>query len=194
MNQLKGWKPRFSLNRFPRGAGLFLVSLLLLAAGCATVPPHAVPVLPAPVTSFPPTKPGLVRLPVVIIFPTGGDVFQHLANFFKGGLKQIVPDLRGIPVLRKNSVNKEGSLSLKSHAFTNIGFLIELLQELYIDQVNTGGNPASTCGDALCSIEGNGQANFLGCRDDHFGNAASHRRNKHSHRDFGAWRGKIQRR
>lgn len=71
--------------------------LLFLAAGCHTVPSYYVPVLPAPVTGFPPVKPSLVRLPVEIIFPKGGDVVQHISNLFKGGLKQLVPDLRDMP-------------------------------------------------------------------------------------------------
>lgn len=72
---------------------------LFLLPGCATLPPHFVAILPAPVRSFPPVKPGLVRLPVEITFPGGGDILQHLANFIKGGLKQFVPDPGGLPGL-----------------------------------------------------------------------------------------------
>ena len=78
---------------------LFLVLVLFSLGGCRTVPLHAVPVLPAPVTSFPPVKPGLVRLPVDIVFPSGGDFLQHLSNLFKGGLQQLVPDLSRAPGL-----------------------------------------------------------------------------------------------
>ena len=78
----------------------FLGGLALLSSGgCGTVPLHAVPVLPAPVTSFPPAKPGLVRLPVDITFPSGGDLLTHLSNLFKGGFQQLVPDPGGMPGL-----------------------------------------------------------------------------------------------
>ncbi len=49
--------------------------------------------------SFPPVKPGLVRLPVDIVFPSGGDLVQHLSNLFKGGLQQLMPDLSKMPGL-----------------------------------------------------------------------------------------------
>ena len=70
--------------------------LLGLCAGCSSVPSHYVRVLPAPITSFPPVKPGLVRLPVEVTFPKEGDLVQHLSHFLKGGLKQMRPDLHGI--------------------------------------------------------------------------------------------------
>jgi hypothetical protein len=56
-------------------------------------------VLPAPVRVFSPPKPGVVRLPVEIVFPSGGDIFQHVANFFKGGIKQLMPDMYKLPGL-----------------------------------------------------------------------------------------------
>lgn len=59
--------------------------------------------MPARVTGFPPVQPSLVRLPVQIIFPRPGDLLQHLTNFVKGGLKIVIPDLRGIPGLHMQS-------------------------------------------------------------------------------------------
>lgn len=82
----------------------FLFSMLLLPlAGCGTLPAHYVPILPAPARSFPPVKPGLVRLPVEITFPDGGDLLRHMANLFKGGLKQLEPDLYRAPGLHLQS-------------------------------------------------------------------------------------------
>ena len=52
----------------------------------------SVPVLPAPIRSFPPVKPGLIRLPVIVTFPKGGDIFQHIANLVKGGIKQVAQE------------------------------------------------------------------------------------------------------
>src|SRR5579883_3224184 len=71
----------------------------LLTGGCATVPPYAVPILPAPVTSFPPVKPSLVRLPVDIIFPSGVGPFQIISDFFKGRMTRFMPDLLRLPGL-----------------------------------------------------------------------------------------------
>jgi hypothetical protein len=72
-----------------RTARLFLALVPLLASGCGTLPVHDVAILPAPVTSFAPVKSALVRLPVVVVFPTGGGAVQHIANLFKGGIKQL---------------------------------------------------------------------------------------------------------
>ncbi len=88
----------------PTGRRLLILLLPVFSMGCATFPSHYVPVLPPPVRSFPAVKPGLVRLPVDIIFPSGGDLVQHLANLVKGGLRQLVPDLYNTP-----------GLNLKSH-------------------------------------------------------------------------------
>ncbi len=76
-----------------------LVSLGGMAAGCATTPSHYVRVLPAPVTSFPPVKPSLIRLPVEVSFPSGGDVLQHLSHFLRGGVQHLRPELPGLPGL-----------------------------------------------------------------------------------------------
>lgn len=89
------------------GLGLFLMLLSLSGAGCGTVPTVRGPVLPAPVTSFPPVAPSLVRLPVDIVFPSGGDIFQHLANLVKGGFKQFTPDLYNLPGLGMDSHIKD---------------------------------------------------------------------------------------
>ncbi|HTC21828.1 MAG TPA: DUF4403 family protein [bacterium] len=70
-------------------ARLFLAFVPLLAAGCGSIPVHDAAILPAPVTSFAPVKSALVRLPVVVVFPTGGGAVQHIANLFKGGIKQL---------------------------------------------------------------------------------------------------------
>jgi hypothetical protein len=93
---------RSRLNRIPMGLSLFLALVSLLFAGCGTLPSHYGSTMP-PVTSFPPVKPSLVRLPVEVVFPSGGDVFQHISNLFKGGIKQIMPDLRGLPGLSMDS-------------------------------------------------------------------------------------------
>jgi hypothetical protein len=73
--------------------GFILIFLIFGAAGCGTVPPREtgvqVGVLPAPERTFPPVKPSMVRLPVVITFPQGGGAFQHLANLVKGGMKRV---------------------------------------------------------------------------------------------------------
>ncbi len=91
-----------------QGRVVFLILLFLGVSGCGTVPPRheettvpdgggALPtpnaqanetVLPPPARTFPPVKPAMVRLPVVVIFPQGGGVFQHIANLIKGGIKQ----------------------------------------------------------------------------------------------------------
>ena len=84
-----------SWNRM--GLALALAGTVLLSSGCAEIPRNRVDVLPAPVRSFPPVKPGIVRLPVDISFPSGGDLIQHLSNLFKGGFKQLLPDLNGMP-------------------------------------------------------------------------------------------------
>ena len=81
---------------------LFLIPLFL-AAGCAGIPRYAVPVLPPPVRIFPPAPPALVRLPVDIDFPPGGDLAQHMANFFKGGVRKFMPDLQDVPGLHLKS-------------------------------------------------------------------------------------------
>ena len=51
-----------------------------------------VEVLPPPARSFPPVKPGMIRLPVDIIFPPGGDAFHHIADLVKGGIKQVAQE------------------------------------------------------------------------------------------------------
>jgi hypothetical protein len=79
--------------------GLSALLFALLPMGCASVPSTYVAVLPPPVTSFPPAKPGLVRLPVDIVFPTGGDLLQHFSNLIKGGLRQLMPDMQDAPGL-----------------------------------------------------------------------------------------------
>ena len=86
------------MNPVKNGQGLFLgLTLLFLSSGCGTVPKHYVPVLPAPVSRFPPVKTGMVRLPVIITFPKGGDLLHHLSNFLKGGIRQFVPEKFNLP-------------------------------------------------------------------------------------------------
>ncbi|HTC19535.1 MAG TPA: DUF4403 family protein [bacterium] len=80
---------------------LFLVLSSFWAGGCSTLP-HRMTILPAPVTSFPPAKPALVRLPIDITFPSGGAV-QKMSNYLKGGMTRIMPDLLKIPGLRLRS-------------------------------------------------------------------------------------------
>jgi hypothetical protein len=107
-------------GRKPARIPFFLALLPLLAAGCATLPPHYVPVLPAPVTSFPPVKPGMVRLPVIITFPGKSNLLQHFSNLFIGGLQKIMPDPRGMPGL---------------HLKTHISDLWATMQEpIYLDK------------------------------------------------------------
>jgi hypothetical protein len=55
------------------------------------------------VTRFSPVQPSLVRLPVEIVFPSGGDVLQHFNNLLKGGIRRIIPDLRALPGLAMDS-------------------------------------------------------------------------------------------
>jgi hypothetical protein len=88
MNRVKRRTFKIALNC--KATLVFLSILLFLTAGCGTVPSHYVPILPPLVRSFPPVKPGLVRLPIDITFPSGGDIFQHMANLFKGGIKQVM--------------------------------------------------------------------------------------------------------
>jgi len=83
--------------------GLLLALASLGFVGCGTLPNPSAVVPRTLVTSFPPVKPSLVRLPVEVIFPSGGDLLQHLSNMVKGGLKQIMPDLRGLPGLAMDS-------------------------------------------------------------------------------------------
>ena len=99
-----------------RSLAIFRLSPILVAfltVGCSTLPAHYVRVLPAPMTSFPPVKPALIRLPVDIVFPSGGDFLQHISNLFKDGLQQLMPDLRQAP-----------GLDVKSH-MTNLWARIE---------------------------------------------------------------------
>ncbi len=82
-------------------SAFFLALAILGLVGCGSVPLRIVP--RTLITSFPPVKPSLVRLPVEIVFPSGGDLLQHLSNMVKGGLKQIMPDLRALPGLAMDS-------------------------------------------------------------------------------------------
>ena len=99
MNPVRRPALRTALDRAVRP--FFILSFLFLAVGCGTISPRS---MPRPVRSFPPVKPGLVRLPVEITFPSGGDVLRHLSNFFKGGITQMMPGLPEMP-----------GLDLKSH-------------------------------------------------------------------------------
>ena len=94
-----------TLNPWKRGMGKTVggLILLILSAGCASVPSNYVAVLPPPAFSFPPAKPGLVRLPVDIIFPSGGNMVRHFANLIKGGLRQLMPGVKGAPGLNVKS-------------------------------------------------------------------------------------------
>ena len=96
MNQLSLKKPPFGLGQTRPGRRLLFFLLSLWIAGCGTVPSRnadvKVMVLPPPARSFPPVKSGLIRLPVVVTFPPGGDAFHHIADLVKGGLKQIAQE------------------------------------------------------------------------------------------------------
>ncbi|HTA77237.1 MAG TPA: DUF4403 family protein [bacterium] len=72
---------------------MLLILLSLLGSGCSTLPSHYVRVVPPPIRSFPPAKPGMVRLPVVINFPQGGDAIQRIVNLLKGGVKDLAQEL-----------------------------------------------------------------------------------------------------
>lgn len=87
-----------------RGAFLSVLGLALpgLLMGCGTVQKNN-DRMQGQVSGFPSEKPGLVRLPVEIVFPNGGDVVQHLTNLFKGGLKQLIPDWNALPGLHMQS-------------------------------------------------------------------------------------------
>lgn len=91
------------LNRNLIRLGFFPIFASLLVGGCATAPFYSVPILPAPAREFPPVKPGMVRLPVVITFPSGGNVLQHISNYFKGGLQQLSPNPGDTPGLHLKS-------------------------------------------------------------------------------------------
>ncbi len=80
-------------------AGVFFLVLAFLGAGCASLPPYYVRVQPSPVRSFPRTKPALVRLPVEIIFPSGGDVVRHVINLFKNEFRPKMADPTEAPEL-----------------------------------------------------------------------------------------------
>lgn len=58
--------------------------LTLLAIGCAGTS-NEVKVLPAPMRTFPSAEPALIRLPVVLLFPSGADLLNHVTGFFKNG-------------------------------------------------------------------------------------------------------------
>ncbi len=60
-----------------------------------TLVPGAVPapeadlqiaLLPAPTRTFPPVKPGMVRLPIDVTFPQGGGALRRISNLVKGGI------------------------------------------------------------------------------------------------------------
>ncbi len=87
-----------------RIAATVMLTLLIifLGGGCGTLPKRLEPALPQ-VTGFPPVAPSLVRLPVEVVFPSGGDLLHHLSNLIKGGFKQLMPDLRGLPGLYMDS-------------------------------------------------------------------------------------------
>lgn len=70
----------------------FFVLLFLLVSGCAGLPPRDGPALPPRVREFPPVKPGVVRLPVEVIFPPGGDAGHGIADLFKGGVEKILEE------------------------------------------------------------------------------------------------------
>jgi hypothetical protein len=71
---------------------LFLVlTFSLLSVGCASTS-YEVKVLPVPERTFPPNEPALVRLPVVLLFPSGREVFKHVTDFFKNGLRPKMDD------------------------------------------------------------------------------------------------------
>src|SRR5581483_859611 len=107
-NDPDGESPRtptkaYSPRRISKAAAAFFILLSFSSLGCKTVPVYSVPVLPAPVTSFPAVKPGMVRLPVEVTFPSGGDVLQHISNLFKGEIQQLMPDSRAMPGLHMQS-------------------------------------------------------------------------------------------
>jgi len=65
----------------------FFLAVSLFLTGCAGIPSHSVRVLPAPVTSFPPTEPALIRLPIVVIFPSGANMVDHVVHLFQNELR-----------------------------------------------------------------------------------------------------------
>ncbi len=67
------------------GAVLFL-ALSCFMAGCASTS-NEVRVLPVPIRTFAPTEPALIRLPVVLLFPSGAEVLKHVTDFFENGLR-----------------------------------------------------------------------------------------------------------
>jgi hypothetical protein len=78
-----------------------LLTALSFAGGCGTVASRRAV---QPARTFPPVKPAVVRLPVEITFPSGGDFVRHISNFFKGGIRQMIPSMPDLP-----------GLNLKSH-------------------------------------------------------------------------------
>ncbi len=65
---------------------LLLLTLSFFAAGCAGTS-YEVKVLPVPERVFSPNEPALIRLPVVLLFPSGAEVVHHVTDFFKNGLR-----------------------------------------------------------------------------------------------------------
>jgi hypothetical protein len=62
----------------------------------------------------------MVRLPVLVTFPSGGDVFQHLSNLLKGQMQKWMPDSRAMPGL---------------HIETHMGDLWATMQKpIYLDK------------------------------------------------------------
>jgi hypothetical protein len=92
-NNPPGHGGKVALRMNKTGPFFFLILSSLLLSGCAALPSHYVKVVPPPIRSFPNVEPGMVRLPVVINFPQGGDVIQQITALLKGGVKQMVQAL-----------------------------------------------------------------------------------------------------
>jgi hypothetical protein len=93
----------------PKGLNrlFFILVSTFFAAGCAGLPPYYVRVLPAPVRTFPPVEPALVRLPVEIIFPSGGDVVRHVVNLVKNELRPKMTNTTEAPEIHSESHIKD---------------------------------------------------------------------------------------
>jgi hypothetical protein len=129
----------------PLGRLFFIPILPLLSLGCATLPSHYVRVLPPPIRSFPAAKPGLVRLPVDIIFPSGGDMIHHFGNLLKGGFKQFMPNLYQTPGLDLNSHVKDLWAQMQEPIYLDKGLWLLIQPEsLSIGEMRTDLKKAST--------------------------------------------------
>ena len=117
MNRLKSLIVRITLNGMTR-AFLFLI-ISVMAVGCAGNS-NEVKVFPVPVRILAPTEPALVRLPVVILFPSGAEVVHHITDLIKNGLRP-----------KMDYPGKVSGIHLK---FSSIDIWSKIQEPIYLDK------------------------------------------------------------